>query len=73
MPQKLKWNKAHTKIAVYSTISEGFLTRYYKPEDLAKDIGYGDLVKRVIYRICPCCDQKILTPVDKRWFVDERI
>lgn len=59
MPHKIVWNKAHTKVAIYSTISEGFLTGYRKPDNFKGDFDHWDLVKRGVFRICPCCDQKL--------------
>lgn len=56
---RLDWNKKHTKIKIYSTISEGYVTNFETLEYLENHPKYRDLILKRIYKICPCCMQKL--------------
>ena len=58
MPYYLKWNKAHTKIKVWSTIVDGWMTPFVKPEEMIKRYPeYKDKVMRDAFCKCPYCER----------------
>lgn len=60
---QLIWNKNHTKVKVYSTISEGDLTSFMIVDELRKYPQFRKLVLWEIDKICPECNQPL--PKDK--------
>ena len=65
---ELRWNKAHTKVRVWSTIVDGYVqSKYLEPEKMKfhPDQHIRDLVLIQIYKTCPCCFQKLPRIVKK--------
>lgn len=60
MSHVIKWNKTRTRVAIYSTVADGLLTQYFKPENLLKYYpGYSDTILPQIYGKCSCCGQEL--------------
>lgn len=65
MPHFIKWNKAHTKVKVWSTIVDNWVTEYGEPRALAEKYpSYRDRIIRDSLNECPFCERP-MTPRQK--------